>query len=155
MIGFLITWFVNTVALIVVVKLMPGIQVDDGATVMVAALILGLLNAFLRPLVFLMMFPLYFVSFGIFTLFVNGFLFYLVSKIVEGFYVMNFWSAFWGALVFSVISFVLNLFVSSEGRVNMRFYRKYNFRNNDPHIIDVEGKRKDNEDNDNPRIHRS
>lgn len=154
MVGFLITWFVNAVALIAVVKVMPGIHVDDGATILIAALILGFLNAFLRPFVFLMMFPLYFVSFGIFTLFVNGFLFYMVSKVVEGFYVMNFWSAFWGALVFSIISFILNLFVSPEGRVNMRFHSKYSFRNNDPHIIDVEGKAKDDQDNRRPRIDR-
>lgn len=152
MTGFLITWFVNTVALIVVVNVMPGIHVEDGATILMAALILGLLNAFLRPFVFLMMFPLYFISFGIFTLFVNGFLFYLVSKIVEGFYVMNFWSAFWGALIFSIISFVLNLFVSPEGRVNVRFHQKYSFRNSDPHIIDVEGESKDDDDGRHPRI---
>lgn len=146
MLGFFITWFTNTLALLIVVRLLPGIQVDQWETTALAALVLGLLNAFLRPLLIFFTLPLHFVSLGFFTLVINGFMFYLVSKIVEGFVVVNFWSAFFGALLFSVVSFLLNFFIDPNGRLKVRVYRQRSFYDSKPtHVIDIEGKSKDDE----------
>jgi len=152
MIGFFITWLTNIIALIVVVGIIPGIEIHGWQTAVVAALILGLLNAFLRPLVLLVTLPLQLISLGFFTLLVNGFMFYLVSKIVEDFHVASFWSAFWGALVFSIVSFILNLFISPEGRINVTFYKEYPSKTyRGKSVIDVEGKPADRDEGDDDR----
>ena len=148
MIGFFISWITNIIALIVVVSVVPGIEIHDWQTAVVAALILGFLNAFLRPIVILLTLPLQFVSLGFFTLIINGLMFYLAAKIVEDFHVANFWSAFWGALLFSIVSFILNFFISPEGKVNITFRKEYPSKTyRKSHVIDVEGRTTDKEDN--------
>ena len=106
---FLLKWFVNIIALFVVIHVVAGVSVNNMGTVLVAALILGLLNAFIRPFLLIMTLPITIATFGFFTLIINAFMFYLASKFVAGFSVTGFWSAFWAALLFSVISFILNL----------------------------------------------
>ena len=141
MTGFFIRWITNIVALIIVVHIVPGIEANRWETVAVAALILGFLNGFLRPFLILLTLPLHIISLGFFTLIINGFMFYFVSKIVEGFHVVSFWNAFWGALLFSIVSFLLNLFVDPEGRIRVSFYKGHSSRNPiDEDVIDVEGK---------------
>jgi len=139
--GFLVKWFVNILALMAVVNIIPGINADKWQTVVVAALILGLVNAFLRPLIFLFTLPLNILSLGFLTFIINGFLFYSVSKVINGFSVNNFWNAFWGALFFSMISSILSLLINPEGKIELRYYRsasrgKPGYKN----VIDVEGK---------------
>ena len=146
MVGLLIRWIVNTVSLIVVVRLVPGIHVDRWEGAATAALVLGLLNAFLKPFVVLLTLPLQIISLGFFTLLINGVMLYLVSKIVEGFYIASFWSAFWGALIFSAISFLLNLFIEPGEKMNVRFYRKGRVYSSHDDVVDVEGKSKDDEE---------
>jgi len=152
MIGFLLRWLINTAALILVVKLVPGIVADSTEAILLAALLLGFFNAVLRPLIILFALPLYIFSLGLFTLIVNGFMLLLVAKIVEGFFVRDFWSAFWGALFFSVISFFLSLLIDPKGTMNIRVAKTYSQqrpsdgqRRND-RIIDVEGRPKDDDD---------
>jgi putative membrane protein len=113
---------VNIVALVGVMHIVRGINADTWQTIIVAALVLGLINVFLKPLVILLTLPLNILSLGLFTLIVNGAVFYLVSKLVIGFQIVNFKSAFWGALWFSVISFFLNLLISPQGKVDVHFY---------------------------------
>ena len=145
--GFLIRWIINTLTLVLVVGIVPGIHAESWEAVAVAALILGLLNAFLRPLIILFTLPLNIISLGFFTLLINGFMFYLVSKVVEGFYITSFGSAFWGALFFSIISFLLNLFINPQGQISIRFYQGRSFSSSrDEDIIDVEGKSEDDQD---------
>lgn len=144
--GFLIKWFVNILALVAVVHIVPGVGFDRLETAVIAALVLGLINAVLRPAVIFVTLPLTILSLGIFTLFINGFMFFLVSKIVKGFVIANFWSAFWGALCFSFVSFLLNLFINPEGRVRMDFYRNDSNRaakKSKDEVIDVEWKVED------------
>ena len=121
--GFLITWSLNTVCLVAVSSLMAGIRVDTWQAMLLAALALGLVNAVLRPLILLFTLPLNVASLGILTLFINGLLFYGVSTFVPGFSIAGFASAFWGAVLFSVISFLLNLFVNPQGRFTAQYYR--------------------------------
>jgi len=110
--NFLIKLFVNLAALFIVIYVFGGVNVDSWRSVLLASLVLGLLNAFLRPAIILLTLPLNVLTLGLFTLVINGFMFYLTSKFVKGFNVISFWNAFWAALLFSVISFLLNVLLS-------------------------------------------
>jgi len=110
---FLLRWLINTVSLLAVVHIVAGVSVDRWQTTMIAALVIGLLNAFIRPLLLVLTLPVNLLSLGLFTLVINGCLFYLAAWLVNGFHVAGFWSAFLGALVFSIISWLLNLVIKS------------------------------------------
>ncbi|HZV82167.1 MAG TPA: phage holin family protein [Geobacteraceae bacterium] len=112
----IIKWIINSTALLTVAHLVPGIVIDNWTTVFVAAVVLGLLNAFLRPILILLTLPVTVLSLGLFTLFINAFLFYLAAKLVSGFHVAGFSQAFLGAFIFSLVSFLLSLFISSDRR---------------------------------------
>jgi putative membrane protein len=81
--------------------------------VLAIALVLGVINALLRPLIILVTLPINVLTLGVFTLFINGALFLLASKIVKGFLITGFWPAFWGYIIFSIISFLLSLLTLS------------------------------------------
>ncbi|MBU2221292.1 MAG: phage holin family protein, partial [Candidatus Omnitrophica bacterium] len=126
---------------LIVVHLVPGIQIDNWKVALLASLVLGLVNAFLRPVLLMLTLFLNILSFGLFTLVINGFLFYMVSKVVPGFKVIDFWSAFWGALFFSLISFILSIFFTSQGKIQTRsFSRNSCAKSKHSNVIDVEGK---------------
>jgi len=149
--GFLLRWLINIAAMILVISVVPGIHSEGRLATVMAALVLGLINATLRPIVFALTLPLTILSLGIFTLFLNGFFFYLVSKIVEGFVIDDFWAAFWGALCFSVISFFLNLFISPQGRFKVYHYDGsghglHEQPPRDDNVIDVEAKVEDKDE---------
>lgn len=112
--SFLLIWFINCISLLVVVNIVSGISVSNWQTAIIAALVLGLLNAFLRPLIIFLTLPVNILTLGLFTLLVNGFMFYLAAMLVRGFVIAGYWNAFLGALVFSVISFLLNLLIRSD-----------------------------------------
>ena len=111
-----IRWLINFLALFAAAWLVPGISVDGGGawTVFaVMAIILGLVNAILRPLLKLLTCPLIILTLGLFTLVINGFTLWLSSWIAVnwfqvGFYVRGFWAAFWGGLVVSIVSLILS-----------------------------------------------
>ncbi len=145
MIGFIIRWFANIVSLLAVVKFVPGINVDSSRTLVVAALVLGLVNAVLRPVILLFTLPFNVLSLGVMTFFVNGLLFYAVSKIVKGFYVSDFWSAFWGAMGFSLVSFLLNFLINPHGKVEVRCQSNTSrTRARKEDVIDVEARHEKN-----------
>ena len=118
---FLTKWIINSLAILIVTYIVKGIQVASPLTAIVVALVLGIINAFLRPFIILITLPINIFTLGIFTFFINGFLFYLVSKIVKGFVITGFWPAFFGSLLFSTVSFLLSLLINKEGRMEMRF----------------------------------
>jgi putative membrane protein len=111
-----IRWLINFLALFAAAWLVKGITVDGGGgwTVFaIMAIILGLVNAVLRPLLKLLTCPLILLTLGLFTLVINGFTLWLSSWIAVnwfqvGFYVDGFWAAFWGALVVSIVSLILS-----------------------------------------------
>ncbi len=111
----LVKWVVNSTALLVVIHIVSGVTVDNWLTVFVAALVLGLLNAFLRPILIFLTLPVTILTLGLFTLVINAFLFYLAAHLVRGFHVAGFWQAFVAAFVFSIVSFLLSVVVSSNG----------------------------------------
>jgi putative membrane protein len=112
--GLLLKWLVNTMALFVVVNVVAGIGVGRWQTLLVGALALGLLNAFFRPILLLLTLPINVLTLGLFTLIINGLIFYLAAWLIKGFYVAGFWSAFVAALVFSIVSFLLNLLIRPD-----------------------------------------
>jgi putative membrane protein len=111
---FILKWFINSVALLIVVHIFSGVSSEGWVTTIVAALILGLLNTFLKPIINFFAFPLQIVTLGLFTLIINAFLFYLAAQFIHGFYVAGFWSAFWAALLFSVFTFLINSLIKAE-----------------------------------------
>lgn len=121
---FLFSWLIHTVALLIVAHTVSGIVIENWTAAVVAALVLGILNAFLRPLLIFVTLPLTVLSLGLFTFIINAFMFIIAARLVQGFTIVNFWSAFWGALLFSLISLVLNLFINPAGRFQTRIYRR-------------------------------
>ncbi len=112
--GFFVRWLIHGLSLVVVVNIISGIRIENWQTTAVAALVLGLLNAFLRPILLLFTLPINILTLGLFTLFINAGLFSLTSWLIKGFYVAGFWNAFFGALVFSITSGLLNLIFNPE-----------------------------------------
>ncbi len=112
----LLRWIINAIALAVAATLVSGIHVDGGWLVLaLVALIFGLVNALIRPVVTLLTCPLIILTLGLFTLVINAVMLLLASWIAGllgiGFMVDGFWPAFWGGLVISIVSFVLSLVV--------------------------------------------
>ncbi|SNB46541.1 phage holin family protein [Geobacter sp. DSM 9736] len=108
---FLLKWLSNAIALLAVAYILPGVSVERWLSLLVAALVIGLLNAFLRPILIFLTLPVNLLTLGLFTLVINGFMFYLAAWLVKGFQVSGFLSAFVAALLFSIISFLLNLLI--------------------------------------------
>ena len=109
---FFIKWGMNSIALFAVVHLVAGVSVTRWESVLVGALVIGLLNAFLRPILILFTLPVNVLTLGLFTFILNGIIFYLAASLVKGFYVSGFWNAVVAAFVFSIISFFLSLLVN-------------------------------------------
>jgi putative membrane protein len=114
MLKFLIKWAVSFVALLVVVHLFSGVSAANLTATIVLALVLGLLNTFLRPILGIIALPITVLTLGLFTLVLNGAVFYLATKLVHGIYIASFGSAIWAALLYSLVTFLLNLFIGSE-----------------------------------------
>jgi len=113
--NYIIRWLVNAVGLLIVSKIMQSIEIDGILTAVVAAAVIGLINIFLRPLLIILTLPINILSLGLFTLVINGLIFYFVGSIVEGFHVTGFLAAFLGALILSIIN-VLATFLIGMGK---------------------------------------
>ncbi|MGD0232244.1 MAG: phage holin family protein [Syntrophorhabdales bacterium] len=107
----LINWFVTTVAILISAYLLPGVAVRSLGAAIVTALVLGLINAIIRPILILLTFPLTILTLGLFIFILNALLVLLTSAIVSGFEVRGFWWALLFSLVFSAVSFVLHRIV--------------------------------------------
>ena len=115
MIQLLLLWLINAVALIAVAYLMPGISVASFTTALVAALVLGLMNAVVRPVLFLLTLPVTILTLGLFIFVLNGLLFWFVGSFIQGFVVAGFWPGVFGAIVFSLISLCLSALLLKSG----------------------------------------
>lgn len=104
----LLTWLINAAALFAVPYVMDSIHVDSFAAAMVAALILGLVNTLIRPILILLTLPVTVLTLGLFILVINGLMFWAVANFVKGFSVASFSSAIGGALLYSIISWALS-----------------------------------------------
>jgi putative membrane protein len=104
----LLTWLVNAVALLAVPYLLHSVQVDSFGAALIAALILGLVNTLVRPVLVVLTLPVTVLSLGLFIFIINGLMFWVVAQLVSGFHVSGFWSAVGGALLYSIVSWALS-----------------------------------------------
>lgn len=110
----LLRWGLNAVALMLVPELLTDIRVDGYAAALISALLLGFVNAIIRPVLVLVTLPITILTLGLFTLVINALMFWAVSGLVEGFVVPDFWTAFWGALVYSVLTWLVSIALSDR-----------------------------------------
>lgn len=111
----LLLWILNALALLALPYVLPSISVDSFVSALVAALVLGLVNASLRPILVILTLPVTLLTMGLFLFVVNGLLFWMVGSILAGFHVGGFWSGIFGAIVYSIISWLLTSLVG-EGK---------------------------------------
>ena len=104
----LVVWLVNAVALMAVAYLLPGITVASFVTALIAALVLGLVNAVIRPILVLLTLPATLLTLGLFIFVINGLLFWFVGTFIEGFSVAGFWPGVFGAIGYSIVSWMLS-----------------------------------------------
>ena len=119
---FLQSWMINTLAVLVAVYIVPGIRFKDESlwTPFVTSLVLGILNAFIRPILMFLALPLLIVTLGLFTLVINALLLSFVSFLLGRYFIVDsFGAAFLGALVISIVSLVLN-FLTGTNRTRIR-----------------------------------
>jgi putative membrane protein len=107
MIALLLHWLISAAALIIVAYLFPGIKVAGLGAALLAAIAIGLVNATIGFVLKILTFPLALLTFGLFLLVINALMLQLASLLVPGFYVAGFWSAFFGAIVLSIVSMIL------------------------------------------------
>jgi putative membrane protein len=113
----LIVWLINALALMAVAYLLPGIAVADFVTALIAALVLGLVNAVIRPILILLTLPATLLTLGLFIFVINGLLFWLVGSYIDGFTVAGFWPGIFGAIAYSIVSWALSaLLLSSRAK---------------------------------------
>jgi putative membrane protein len=108
MLRILLVWLVNTLALAAVAWLMPSVTIASAGAALIAALVLGLLNAVIRPVLVLLTLPVTLLTLGLFIFVINGLLFWAVASLVPGFDVGGFWSGVFGAILFSLASWALS-----------------------------------------------
>lgn len=113
----LIVWLINALALLALPYLVPSVQVESITTALVAALVLGLVNTLIRPLLVLLTLPVTVVTLGLFVFVINALLFWFVASFVKGFSVAGFWSAFFGAIVYALVSWAASMLVFGPPRV--------------------------------------
>ena len=113
----LLVWLINALALLALPYVAPSVHVDSFATALVAALLLGLVNSLIRPLLVLLTLPVTIVTLGLFVFVINALLFWFVASFVQGFHVGGFWSAFFGAIVYALISWAASHLVFGPPRV--------------------------------------
>ena len=104
----LLVWILNAIALLAVAYLYPGVQVQDWKAAAVAALVLGLVNTLVKPILVLLTLPVTILTLGLFLLVINALLFWGVAQLIEGFHVNGFWAALLGAILYSVIGWLLS-----------------------------------------------
>lgn len=115
MIQLLVRWSVLALGVTLATKLVPGIQCNDASTLLIVVVLLSFLNAVLKPLLVLFTLPFIVLTLGLGIVLINAFLFLLVSRVVDGFYVVSFGSAFFGAIIVSITNMILTNMLRSKG----------------------------------------
>lgn len=123
MIGLLIRFVVTGIAVLLATAIIPGIEVHSASAGVAAVIVLAMLNAVVRPFLYLLSLPFIILTLGLFMVIINALLLQLVSLLVKGFVVQGFWPSVGGALLISVVSSVLNLWISEQGHVEIVIHR--------------------------------
>jgi putative membrane protein len=114
MLRLLLAWLLNTFALLAVAYLMPSVRIDSFGAALVGALVLGLANAVVRPILVLLTLPVTVLTLGLFLLVINGAVFLGVARLVSGFEVAGLWPAILAAIVYSIVSWFLAALIIKE-----------------------------------------
>ena len=117
--GLLIRWLILTLAIIVAAYLIEGIRVDGFVSAFLTAAFLGILNAFFRPILLLLTLPINILSLGLFTFVINALMLKMASGVLASVEVEGFWSAVFGSIIISLVSWGLNSFIADSGRVEV------------------------------------
>ena len=123
--GFLLRVLVNILAIVLAASVVPGIRLDGVLPAVAAGLLLGFINAVVRPVLLILTLPITLVTLGLFLFVLNGVCLWLVAAVVKGFHVDGFWPAVLGALCVSVVSWVVTALVSDSGKFVVITRRKY------------------------------
>lgn len=122
--GLLLRWLILTLAIMAAAYVFDGIEVSGFFSAFFAAAILGILNAFFRPILFLLTLPINVLTLGLFTFVLNALMLMMASGVISGFQVRGFWTAVVGSLVISVVSWFLSSFINDQGHVEYVELRK-------------------------------
>jgi putative membrane protein len=120
--GVLLRWLVLTAAVLTACWLLEGIRVNGILPALLAAALLGILNAVFRPILILLTLPVNILTLGLFTFVINAMMLMIVSAVIPGFDIRGFWTAVFGALIIGAASGVLNIFIGGKGRVERTAY---------------------------------
>lgn len=115
--GFLVRVLVNAMAIFLAAVVVPGIEISGALAALGAGLVLGLVNAVVRPILLVLTLPLTLLTLGLFLFVLNALCLWLTSALVKGFGVHGFWAAVFGALLVSVVSWLLTAFLSDRGQI--------------------------------------
>ncbi|OIQ99029.1 membrane protein of unknown function [mine drainage metagenome] len=107
----LVVWLINAVALLLLPYLLPSIRIEGIGTALIVVVLLGLVNTLLRPLLILLTLPVTLLTLGLFIFVINALLFMMVAHWVDGFIVGGFWSALFGSLLYSIVSWLLSALI--------------------------------------------
>ena len=117
--GLFLRWLILTAAIYLAARFIDGIEVRGFVPAFLAAAALGVLNALLRPVLIILTLPLNILTLGLFTFVINALLLKMASGVISGFEVHGFWPALFGALIISLVSWLLSSFISDRGRVEV------------------------------------
>ena len=115
--GLVLRWLILAAAIIIAAYLFPGIEISGLGTALFAAMVLGFLNAFFRPILLLLTLPINVLTLGLFTFVINAILLQMTSGVIGGLVVTGFGSALFGSLIISIVSGLLSSFINNQGRV--------------------------------------
>jgi len=110
----ILRWILNAVALMLIPELVSSVKLDSYTAALISAVLLGFVNAIIRPLLILVTLPITILTLGLFTLVINALMFWAVSGLVQGFVVPDFWTAFWGALLYSILTWMVGLALADD-----------------------------------------
>ncbi|MCH8249301.1 MAG: phage holin family protein [Proteobacteria bacterium] len=122
--GIFIRTLITMLGLFLASRLIPGVGLEGAGNFIIAALLLGLANAFVRPVMFLLTLPLTIVTLGLFIFILNAAMFGLVAALLDNFYVSGFWSALFGAIIVSITSIVASWCIGPDGRYEVIVVRR-------------------------------
>ena len=125
MLTLLLRWVLNAGALMVLPSLLDSIRFTGAVPALIAAIAIGFLNAVLRPALILLTLPAAIVTMGFFVLVINGLMFWGASEIVPGFEVVGFWGAVWGALIYSILSGLVDAALGGQSKMKFRMQRMH------------------------------
>jgi putative membrane protein len=112
----LLVWILNAIALLAVAYLYPGVLLEDWKSAAIAALVLGLVNTLVKPILVILTLPVTILTLGLFLVVLNALLFWGVASILPGFHVTGFWAAVLGAILYSVIGWLLSNLIPDRAR---------------------------------------